>query len=985
MGIISRIKRGLKRRLKKLIKGSSETKKKELTTSEKYYIELVSAETGWSPDEAYKAMKDARKKYKVRFADYAKNALYNVPEDKLEDACKAAIEKREAYERKKARRMAKRNEGYIDSVVEMSGMDRETALKKMTECRERTGMSFEHYKKYRFWEVPEEEQGSYFTKGMADELKNKYNRFPNTEFTFVHKNVFISSFKDYIGRISLYTVDLKEEQFLQAFAGHKKLIYKPESSTGGNGVEVFDLSTISLQEVFKTIKSYEPGVVEEFLIQHKDMAAMFPGCVNTIRVVTVRTDRKEDGIEPETVHFLYAGLRIGRGDSIVDNLHSGGLVTGIDIETGIITTDGTDFQYRTYDVHPETGTKIKGFVIPYFREAKELITRACIEKEVYGYYGWDIAITEKGPVIVESNTHPGAEIIQTAYLPLHTGMGYVAAEYIGLNDYKFGPEKPYGTKISKMSREGIEFYWKKPERAKGYDVFRAYSADGPFELIAEIPSRRIGEYTDSEFDRSAKEIYYSVRSYLIIEDDVKIYSDKTAPVRAVPRTEMEPSRAKTYMYSGSDQKLTALFGWGDAMDAEWRSEDPSIATVTKDGSISAVSAGKCTLRCVSKELGKECTAEVVVDREPTVPLDPENERYGFDQTEGIWKYKKGSRSDKAEIMMAGDLMCSSAQMRKQYTEKDGWNFNSSFRYVRPVTARSDLAVANLETLLASPWPYMVDEAYIDNKNNCNAPARYLDAVRYGGFDSVMLANNHNCDGGVRSLIDTIEQVEKYEFPFTGVFKSADENRFVIIDINGIKVGFVAYMSEKTTFNGKDADWTDDEKETYLHVYTKKKAKADIKACREAGAEFIIAYMHWGVKNFRNITDDQKKLAQGIADAGADFIAGSNPHIVQIYDEIETNDGRVVPCYYSIGNFQAVMNQIPGNRDSVMIDLVLKREKTGEISIEDNAYIPFHCYSNVEGCLWAPVPLHKKYNTSPKKSAKIAERIAEAIGDKAKIK
>ena len=74
-------------------------------------------------------------------------------------------------------------------------------------------------------------------------------------------------------------------------------------------------------------------------------------------------------------------------------------------------------------------------------------------------------------------------------------------------------------------------------------------------------------------------------------------------------------------------------------------------------------------------------------------------------------------------------------------------------------------MGNLETLLAPGWPYMLDEAYIDNKNNCNASSRYLDAVRYGGFDAVAMANNHNCDGGKTALLETIRQVraiiEKY--------------------------------------------------------------------------------------------------------------------------------------------------------------------------------------------------------------------------------
>ena len=553
----------------------------------------------------------------------------------------------------------------------------------------------------------------------------------------------------------------------------------------------------------------------------------------------------------------------------------------------------------------------------------------------------------------------------------------------GASDGDSGAEMPYGTKISKISRDGVEFYWKKPERANGYEVFRAYEADGPFECIASIDTRKCGDYTDNDFDHTVKSLYYSIRSYITTDDGEKIFSERTEPVEAAFIKDIKPERETTYMYSGSTRKIMAAYGWGEPEDAVWSSCDPSIATVTEDGVITAVATGTCTIKCTSASLGLECSSEVVVNREPTVPVMPDSERFHYDEAAGVWKNPDSEASGKAVIMMVGDLMCGSGQMRKQTTADGSWDFSSSFEYVRPVTQTSDFAVANLETLLASPWPYMIDEIYIDNKNNCNAPSRYLDAVRYGGFDAVTLSNNHNCDGGVRALMDTIDQVELYEYPYTGVFRSADDPRFMIAEINGIKIGFLAYMSQKTTFNGKDADWSKEEKAAHLHVYTKEKACRDVKACREAGAEYVIAYMHWGVKNFRNITDDQRTLAQGMADAGADFIVGSNPHIVQIYDEITTSDGRNVPCYYSVGNFQAKMNQIPGNRDSLLVYLELKKDESGKVEISENSYIPFHCYTNVEDCLWAPVPLNKRYNTSPRSSKKIHDRIVEAVGNKVK--
>ncbi len=269
-------------------------------------------------------------------------------------------------------------------------------------------------------------------------------------------------------------------------------------------------------------------------------------------------------------------------------------------------------------------------------------------------------------------------------------------------------------------------------------------------------------------------------------------------------------------------------------------------------------------------------------------------------------------------MMVGDLMCGKRQMQVQYSEEGGWNFNESFKYIREVISESDLAVCNVETLLASGWPYMIDECYIDNKNNCNAPSRFLDAVKFGGFDVAVLANNHNCDGGVQALIQTIEQVNRYKLINTGIFSDDGERRFVIIDINGIKVGILAYMTLATSFNGKDKNWSKEEKNRHLNIYYRERAERDIKECQAAGAEFIIAYMHWGMKNFLSITEDQQKDAEEIANLGVNYIVGANPHVIQKYEAIRTDDGRTVPCFYSTGNFLSIMNQVKGNRDSVIV-------------------------------------------------------------------
>ncbi len=545
------------------------------------------------------------------------------------------------------------------------------------------------------------------------------------------------------------------------------------------------------------------------------------------------------------------------------------------------------------------------------------------------------------------------------------------------------PDKPHGPKIASITDRGIEFYWKKVEHASGYEVFRSYEEEGIFEKIGENNKRSKGEYIDSDFDHSRKEIYYKSRSYINNADGTREYSAFTKPAAAVFRDQIMIEREVSVMYDGASRKIRAFYGWGEVSDAKWTSDDENVATIDREGFIHAIAAGEAVIRCSSKLLGQEKTAKVIVNRKSMKPLVTGKRRYVFNSENGHWENRTAKKRGDAVIMMAGDMMCGTNQTKRQYTKENGWSYNDSYEYVRNTTALSDFAIGNLETLMAPGWPYMIDEAYIDNKNNCNNPSRYLDAVLYGGFDAVAMSNNHNCDGGTRALEETIDAVLLRDIPYTGVFKSKEERRYVIINVNGIKVGFLAYMSENTSFNKKDEDWTQEEKDTMLNVFSKERAAADVKNCRAAGAEFIVAYMHWGHKNYRNITNVQKRESQEIADAGADYIVGANPHVVQIYDEIRSEDGRMVPCFYSIGNFQANMNQVPGNRDSVLVRIRLKRKWNGRIVLKENNYIPYHTYKERNGCYLAPVALSQQFDKEIAKprQEEFHDRVVAAVGNK----
>ncbi len=543
-------------------------------------------------------------------------------------------------------------------------------------------------------------------------------------------------------------------------------------------------------------------------------------------------------------------------------------------------------------------------------------------------------------------------------------------------------EAPYGPKISSISKKGIEYYWKKPEHCDGYEVYRSYKKNGIYEMIRRIEKRGKNTFIDDTFDHEKRLVYYTVRSFLYQSDGTCAYSELIEPVEAVYIEKLTLEREVTYMYEDATRTIRALAGWGEPEDAQWLSDDPGVARVDEEGNITSIAKGTCTITCTSDAMGQSVSGHVIVGREAPIPSEAITSRYHYNEESGLWINPDADVTNHAVITMAGDLMCSGPQINAARIGEETYDFRNSFLYVKPVFESSDLAVGNLETLLASSWPYMSDEAYIDNMNNCNAPSTFLEAVRYAGFDAVALANNHNCDGGPRAALDTIAQVDRYELAHMGLNSDEEEARYFIAEVNGIRVGFLAYMSEDTTFNGKDKSWSEEDKQKILNVFTPEKAEKEIRQCKEAGAEYVIVYMHWGKKNYRNITEVQAEEALACAEAGADYIVGANPHLIQFYDEIETRDGRMVPCFYSTGNFLSVMDQVPGNRDSVIIRLELDKNDDGQVMMEDQSYIPVFTCKKLNGAKWVNVPVcedhHGEINLEDRRE--IYDRITEWVGE-----
>lgn len=151
-------------------------------------------------------------------------------------------------------------------------------------------------------------------------------------------------------------------------------------------------------------------IVEARVRQHSWFDRYTDSCTQTVRVVTYLAADGE-------VLALAAVMKISVAGNWVDSLGEVGMTAPLSDDgfMGTAVRDPFTGRLEYLDVHPETGAPIKGEQIPFYRDAVELALRAQSLIPHLRTIGWDIAITENGPVIIEGNTYWGWYMMQRGF------------------------------------------------------------------------------------------------------------------------------------------------------------------------------------------------------------------------------------------------------------------------------------------------------------------------------------------------------------------------------------------------------------------------------------------------------------------------------------------------------------------------------------------------------------------------------------------
>jgi len=160
----------------------------------------------------------------------------------------------------------------------------------------------------------------------------------------------------------------------------------------------------------EVLNDYGEGFIFQSAVdQHPDMRRMTGDAVGTLRVVTLRD---EDGVS-----LLYTAWKIPAPDAMSDNFWQvGSMIAEVNIDTGKLVKckRGTALEAEWIEKHPSNEETFAGYQIPFWDDLKEIATQAHGLFPEFGVFGWDIAVTKEGPLIIECNANPFHSLYQLA-------------------------------------------------------------------------------------------------------------------------------------------------------------------------------------------------------------------------------------------------------------------------------------------------------------------------------------------------------------------------------------------------------------------------------------------------------------------------------------------------------------------------------------------------------------------------------------------
>lgn len=282
------------------------------------------------------------------------------------------------------------------------------------------------------------------------------------------------------------------------------------------------------------------------------------------------------------------------------------------------------------------------------------------------------------------------------------------------------------------------------------------------------------------------------------------------------------------------------------------------------------------------------------------------------------------------LTAAGDCLMHGPQIKSGLQSDGSYYFDHFFIDVKDLINEGDYSSTDFEAALAGP------ETGFTGYPMFNSPDAIATTFKEAGFDLVVTANNHSLDRGYKGAIRTLDVLQGTGLDTVGTYSNeAEAQSFLIKDINGVKVGYLAYSY------GTNGLPVPSEHPEFFNFLDRDNIVADIYALRPQ-VDILILVLHWGQEYQPKPTQEQVLLAHEFLNAGADIILGNHPHVVQTMEivKVGNKDKFVV---YSMGNFISAQNGRERNSGIVLKMKFSKDFTSGETLLDEVSYTPTYSH------------------------------------------
>lgn len=152
-------------------------------------------------------------------------------------------------------------------------------------------------------------------------------------------------------------------------------------------------------------------LVQKLLRAHPRLAECFGAtALPTVRLLV--------GVSENGPSILSAVCKIPAAGNIADNFwRQGNLLGAIDADSGALyrVISGSGLESTEHSEHPDTGLPIRGMVLPDWEQATRLCLRAASTLPGIRTQSWDVALTDSGPTLIETNWGGDLNLHQLAH------------------------------------------------------------------------------------------------------------------------------------------------------------------------------------------------------------------------------------------------------------------------------------------------------------------------------------------------------------------------------------------------------------------------------------------------------------------------------------------------------------------------------------------------------------------------------------------